>query len=240
MAYKTGFKRRATKSKKAYRKRKLGQYKSVSKIVRNVLFKDEETKCKPLTMISNNTIPMGTWGTMGPLQTIDQGSADDQRVGQSIYLRNFVISGYVNNNPTIMQAKYRILVVWMDEKYVCPWTSFSTSGPGETSYIYGVGTDKSHVDALLNHKLGNKVLLDKVITVTQQQPVASAQLVSKSFKYNIPLNEKITYEYGGAAPYFSNRRQLYLSVTPWCPAGTEGATQPARIEIQGLLTYKDV
>lgn len=242
MAYKT----RNTKSKRYPTKKGKGRKRynkktAVLRVVRREIFKQEETKVKSLAPYTSNVLAMNIMYTMSPFQTIALGTSDSERIGQSIYVRHVKITGSVSNNPLIMSAGVRILVYWMDEKFNTQWGAWNyATGPSQTALFYDTtsGGAANQLNAIVNNKLGNPVIYDRVIMCTQQQPVANGQLVVKNFKIDLPIFKKFTYEYG-STPYCFNDKQLYISVIPWSPLGTPGTTQPINLSVQGIVTYKD-
>jgi len=177
------------------------------------------------TSMTHNTIY-----TFGPSQTIARGTANDQRVGDSIHMEAFKINGYVKSNAAVNTAvQFRILVLWSGEEYAAPTTL--TSGLSNTEiFLTNAGTWTS---AGITNPKAVTVLDDRVINLNNSiTGVADLE----SFAYTVPIHQDHDYQSSGST--FGKNRNLYVVVIASIDGGVTGTTTAGTVLIYGDLIFK--
>ena len=157
--------------RKYYRKRN-----SVRKAVQRVLASQEELKRHTIV----NSAEVDTNGVIIKILRIAQGTAHDERVGDMLNLKSF----YLRAQPQLQDVgynKFRIMLVKSREalaslNQVMENTSNVTFGP---------------INASINYRVIEKVLLDKIVTVKNEWDGAPMQ---GFFKRYIKHKDKIHYQ----------------------------------------------
>lgn len=203
------------------------------KVARREIARQEEVKQLQFGLF-RDTLIHNTIYTIAPTQALMKGVDGNQRTGDQVFMKHiamkFAIGNYSVGNVGTGQVKYRVMGLWLDKQL--------TSANPSTTLWSGVGsTDVFHnsasvVNAMINNKLGHKVICDRVYTVT---PSTEGNKVIQ-VKLDCPINRKVTYTSNGV--YFKDE-QLYFLVIPWATVPTPTTNYAGQILIDGLVTYRD-
>jgi len=169
--------------------------------------------------------------TFGPSQTIVRGTANDQRIGDSVHLLALKVNGFVGSNAAITKAvEVRIITLWSGEEYACG-TSL-TSGLTMGEVMLTSATPGWAPNGLINPKAVT-VLDDRVINLNN-----SIALVAdvESINYSVPLNCDFDYQASGSV--YGKNRNLYVVVMGAILDGVTGTTSWGQINLSADLIFK--
>lgn len=159
------------------RKRRYQKRPNLTKRVKEVLASQEELKRH--TVVSQNQVD--STGVLIKLLRINQGTAHDERIGDMLNLKSF----YFRCQPQIVTAqsynKFRIMLIKTREALV------SVSQVMENTSMVTFGA----INASINYRVVEKVLLDKLLTVKNEW---SGQPMQGFFKRFMKHKDKIHYQ----------------------------------------------
>lgn len=202
---------------------------AMRKVARSEIMRNEETKIWATTEIASNVLTQNTMYTLSPIQGLIQGVAENQRVGQQVFMRHLKIRGSITNNVATPSVYYRVLVCWLDEQFVQGW-AFVTGQINQPLLFYGSG---NLTTALLNNKTGAKVICDRYYYNVAQY---SGNYKIRKFSIDCPLFEKVTFNTTGV---LLNQKQLYVVIIPFTPGGINDTTAVGELRVSSILSYKD-
>lgn len=206
---------------------------AVKRIARREIARQEEVKQFPCGFFADALQHNSVW-TFAPTQGITKGVDANQRTGDQIFLKhvtakmqvgNYSVGGIGNG-----QVKYRVLGMWLDKQYTATntWNGLF-SGVGSSDVFIG---SASLVNALINNKLGAKVICDKIYTVA---PSDEGKKVI-NLKLDCPINKKVTYSANGK--YFKDE-QLYFVIVPWATMPSATTNYAGQLLVDAIVTYRD-
>lgn len=161
------------------------------------------------------------------------GTADNQRIGDSIQLCALKLNGLLSSNGAITAScQFRVIVGWSGEEYNLP----ATLGAGLTSGELFEGTTGVawKNTGIINPKAFT-VLDDRVYTLNN-----SISLVSdiQEIAYTIPVSTDFHYQATGSV--YGKTRNLYLVVIGCTLNGVAGVTSAGSVAISTDLIYKQL
>lgn len=161
------------------------------------------------------------------------GSADNQRVGDSLQLLSLKINGLLSSNPaSTSSCQWRIIIGWSGEEYNLPNTL--GSGLGNTQ-IFQSGTGTSWQNTAIVNPKAFTVLDDRIFTLNNSiTGVADIQELA----YTIPCNTAFFYQ--SAASALGKTRNLYLVVIPCILNGSTGVTACGALALSSDLVFKQL
>lgn len=207
------------------RRRRYGRSFSLKKKIYNTL----PAKHCPYTDITATILHNGIY-TFGPSQTIARGTANDQRIGDSVHMEALKLNGYVKSNASLNAGvQFRIIVLWSGEEYAS--ATALTSGLGNSEvFLTNAGTWTA--SGLTNPKAVT-VLDDRIINLNNTITNA-ADL--ESFAYTVPIHQDFDYQAAGSV--MGKSRNLYVVVVASIDGGTTGVTTAGTCLIYGDLIFK--
>lgn len=180
---------------------------------------------------SANGLLHNTIWSVSPLQNIVQGTTNQTRIGDSIYLQNMTISGLVNATALANAAlRARIIVGWSSKQIAN--TTFATPVLGTTD-LFQPNTYNFNVSAGVINPRAFTVLSDMVIDINA---VVTSARDLKSFYYTVPLNQN--FDYIASQSSFGKRKNLFFVVIPFFVTGT-GTTTVCDVVASYTVKYKD-
>lgn len=206
---------------------------AVKRIARREIARQEEVKQQTFGLF-RDTLIHNTLYTMAPTQAIAKGVDANQRTGDQIFLKHVAmklgIGNYSAGGVGTGQTKYRVLGMWLDKQCtaVNPATTL-WSGVGASDLLHG---SANNVNAMINNKLGAKIICDRVYTIA---PSAEGNRLAQ-VKIDCPINRKVTYTSNGV--YFKDE-QLYFVVIPWATNPTATTNYAGQLLVDGIVTYRD-
>lgn len=228
----TRFSKKTTRRPKARftAKRRLGAA-LVRKTVRSEMNRQEEIKQSfNFYGIASPAMLNDCIYTTAPLQSVAQGTGDSNRIGNQIYLKNLHLRMTFSGALASLNARFRVMVLWLDKQVSIPAISATNAGVINTDLFFG---NYRLVNALINNKLEHKVIYDKVINIESKNTSIPQGLLD----VRVPLNTKVTYLTAGGV--FTKEKQLYVCWMPSIPFATSGVASAWQVNIDQLLTYKD-
>lgn len=205
---------------------------AVKKVVRRELNKREETKIFSGSTVVNSLIE-GQPLTAAIPQFIAEGVDENQRTGRKVFLRHLTLKGYAFSNQPVL---FRVLVWWSEKTY-----AITASNPMFPNCLVNptdifLPSSGSYVRGLINNKLGNQIICDKIISVN---PTISSQSTDKSFKYDCSIMQNLQYLSASVPSNFSDK-QLYVTLIPHSSTSA-GSSSPINggIAMNYLVSYKD-
>lgn len=209
--------------------------KAITNIVKKELKKDVETKVWSTGSTTSTSLTKQSLYTLSPIAGIVQGTNNNQRIGNEIYLKNLTLKLLIQNNNRQSQT-YRLLVLWNEANYSITW-SYNNS-LGSTDIFYS-GSNMMNVPP--NFKLGQKILLDKILhqdAITSSGTSSAPYVKQFVYKFAIKLNKKVKFL--PSSPLL-NGKQLYVVLIPdTADAGSiSGVTTCGAVDFQALLSYDD-
>jgi hypothetical protein len=187
-------------------------------------------------LVSNGTVATAgfthnTLITANPLYLISQGTADNQRIGDTIHLDTISLKLLFDTaTATVGSAgvKCRVMLVACTAQYAV--TAF-TSGVGSTDMFYATSTNL--VVTRLNPRLC-KVLCDEIIdTKPTVSSVGALGYGHIECKVDAPFEFRTGSNYGTAA-------NLYLVMVPYVVSGTSGTTTCGAFGYDYAVSYRDI
>jgi len=169
--------------------------------------------------------------TFGPSQNIARGTANDQRIGDSVHLLSLKIAGFVISNPLLNKAvEFRIMTLWSGEEYSVPVTLGSGLTAGE---VFLTSTTPGWApNGMINPKAVT-LLDDRTITLNNS---ISAVADLESFSYSVPLNCDFDFQSSGST--FGKTRNLYVVVLASIVDGVTGTTNWGLTNLSADLIFK--
>lgn len=169
--------------------------------------------------------------TFGPSQTIVRGTANDQRIGDSVHLLALKMSGFVISQFNLAKAvEFRIMTLWSGEEYSCG-TSL-TSGLSNGEIFVTTTTPGWAPNGIINPKAVT-ILDDRTITLNNSI-AGTADL--ESFSYTVPLNCDFDYQSSGSV--YGKNRNLYVVVMGAIVDGVSGTTTWGLVNLSADLVFK--
>lgn len=211
------------------------QKKAIKQIVKKEIKSTEETKIYSTGSATSTNLVSSTIYTLAPCQLINQGTNNNNRIGNDIYLQGIKLHMLFQNRAQ-QTLFFRISVIWHIDQWNGNW-SYNGSAIGSTEIWY---TSSNVCQAPFNTKnTGTQVLYDKVFNVsTTVNNGVTPYYKQTMFKKYIKINKKLTYLAG--SQLFKNK-QLYILVTPFSlDSGiTQGVSSVGAIDSHALLYFKD-
>uniref|UniRef100_UPI004048B047 hypothetical protein n=2 Tax=Pseudomonadati TaxID=3379134 RepID=UPI004048B047 len=176
--------------------------KSFSRKVLNVF------PAKHLSGESQVTINNSTVYTMNLTAQVGQGTANNQREGDSIHLEALKINGLVQSATESNAYKFRILIGYSGEEF---GTTTFASGSLSSSEIFLPTTFTTTTNGIVNPKAFT-VLYDKTIDLNSQ---VEGDRVIQSFSDTLRLNTKFPYQ--ASASVYGKFKNLYAICISYAP-----------------------
>lgn len=151
-----------------------------------------------------------------PTRGIVQGVANNERLGDSVFLEAIKIKGFYNA-PTASNAYVcRIMVGYTGEEYTTGTNpSNLVAGDITTQELFLPGTDTiGSVNGLVNSK-AIQIMYDTTIDVNSQVDLART---THSFAFTVQLNKKFPYQRAGST--FGKFKNLVIIATGFAPGAT--------------------
>jgi len=156
-----------------------------------------------------------------------QGTADGNRVGDSIFLQNLTFNMTLLTFSAARFYRYRIIVGWSGEEYNN--AGIVTNNLSSAQILINSGSDVS--TQVINTKAFTP-LYDQVHEINSQlEDVSDGQ----TLRVKIPLNQKFDYQSAGST--FGKKKSLYVCLIPDC-----GQSSPANLggySFNAVLFFKD-
>lgn len=191
----------------ARKKRRVSRYhrgpsKMLAAKIKQVIHRTVIPKCFESSSMTTDYAGADSFGQINShnlLSNINYGTDDDQRLGDTIFVKNFVISGRVSafNNAAHTGADYvdhqwRILVI--------KHTKYNTQSDGQYAanqfsndeIFRKVSTNFENAYTLTDPQECTR-LLDRTIRLPLNTASGEASQVSRNFVYNIPINRKYRF-----------------------------------------------
>lgn len=224
---------RSTSRTKKYKKTSKGSKSAIKKTILSMATtynaqKNDNVLAQNMTM---NNIYSTT------ISRIGAGTADDQRIGDEVYLLGLKVKGNFIT-PTASNAyQYRIIVGWSGEEYNL--TNFGSSGAATGLTSTELFMPQSGAVYATTHIINNKafnVLYDQTIDL-------NSQLTGTSDIYGVdfylPLNKKFPYQAAGS--FFGKFKNLYLVVVSTVgTGGTPLTTASGNCNLNTCLLFKNL
>lgn len=151
-----------------------------------------------------------------PTRGILQGVANNERLGDSVFLEAIKIKGFYNAPTTSNAYVCRIMVGYTGEEYTTALNSGNLiAGDIAVNEVFLPGTDNiSQTNALVNAK-AIQILYDTTIDVNSQVDLART---THSFAFTVQLNKKFPYQRAGST--FGKFKNLVIIATGFAPGAT--------------------
>lgn len=195
-------------SKRGLQKRAM--YGIAKKVVRNTVLPKTKEQAQFNVFVGGPQPKSGTIYTHNFLKYITQGTSDDDRVGDEIYVKNIAMNLKLSQTTTNANEKWhsmfwRVMVVSTPKEHNT--TNFD-SGIG-TSDIFHDFTDGNQIVAIsVDKDLSCKVLFDKTYKLQTNSTITS---MSKNCKINVNVNKPFRYKEGTVFGKYNN---YYLLLIP--------------------------
>lgn len=165
-----------------------------------------------------------------PSTGVVQGSANTQRIGDSIQMVAIKIRGFVQSNSASNAYQYRMIVGWSGEEFSLA-TSFS-AGLGSTEVFLPNSVSNWIPNGIINPKAFT-VLADSTIVLNSQ--IASVSDL-EAFNFTVPINQK--FDYQAASSVYGKTKNLYILVIPAVVGGVTASTGCGQIVLAYDLIFK--
>lgn len=159
----------------------------------------------------------GTVNTAAITGGIVQGTADNNREGDSITLCGFRMHGYITTPTASGAYTYRIMVGYSGEEF--PWTANFGSGLGLSEIFLPFTTSGSVTNGIVNPKAFN-VLYDERVDINS---VLTGTRDLHSFALNVNFNNT-KFPYQAATSQYGKLRNLYVVFIGDVVGGVTGVT----------------
>lgn len=224
--------------KKPYARRTVSKTKknsSLSTVKKTILgmaatYHDTQSDQSVIVSATHNTIY-----TNNITAQVTQGTGNDNRQGDQIFMRGLNIRGSVFTNSTANAYQYRILVGYSGEEYN-PGIAFGTGANGlAIGEIFLPNTGINFTTHGIINSKAFTVLYDQTLDVNSQ--IAATVDVSHVNIY-VPLNQKFAYQ--SAASVYGKTKNLYVIAIGSVAGGTAGTTAAGVVSFTTDLTYKNL
>lgn len=166
-----------------------------------------------------------------PTQMITQGVTNVNRVGDSVYLQDICINGFVNALATkLCNIRLRIIVGWHTKQVAA--TTLTTTGLASTD-IFLPATSTAITNGIVNPR-SFTVLSDSVIDLNSTNSTSED---IKSFYMTIPL--KHNFEYSEGAGTYGKRKNLFVCFLPHEVGAVAVTESAAAVTWSYCLKFKD-
>lgn len=226
---KKSFKKRSTKVRLAPKTKR-----AISQIVKKQINSNEETKIYSSGSIVSSALASSNFYTMSPVQPISQGTNNNNRIGNEIFLKSLAVR-MVFQNTNRQTLFYRVLVLWSESLYSVG-ASYTTGALALGDVFY---TGSNVLNLPPNLKLGQNIVYDRIHNVSAKVANAGTPYYQqKQIKIWVPINKKVVYQAG--VGYF-NKKQLYVLVIPFSldSGVVQNVTSVGAIDTMFLTTFKD-
>jgi len=214
------------------RKRPTGKFQSFKK----KLYDNTPAK-HSITADNASSITGGLHNTIYTLNlsaVITQGTADNQRVGDSVQLMAVKLNGLISSNALITAScQWRIIVGWSGEEYNLP-SQFTVAGLSITE-LFQPGSGAIWRNTGIINPKAFTVLDDRIWTLNNSiSNVADIEEVA----YTVQINANLPYQSGGSV--YGKTRSLYVVAIPCSLGGVSGTTNSGNLALATDLIYKQV
>lgn len=151
-----------------------------------------------------------------PTQAITQGTTNESRIGDAVYLEALKIKGLYHSDAAAGAYTLRILIGYSGEEYNCPG-SFITGFAATDIFLPNTGST-FRTSSIVNPKAFT-VLYDSTIEVNSN--IVSTQEV-KNFEDIIQLKKKFSYQSSGSQ--YGKDQNLYIILVSTVLGGITGVT----------------
>lgn len=171
--------------------------------------------------------------TWGPSQAIAQGTSNDTRIGDAVYLEAIKLNFWAASNSAITKAvEVRIIVCYSGEEFTNPVTFTSA----------GLSAGQLFVTSATNGWMPNSLINPKAVTVLDDRTIIYNNSISgvadlESLSYTVPLKTKFNYQ--SAASSLGKTRNLYVVVMGSILDGITNTTLAYGMNMSGDLIYKN-
>ncbi len=181
---------------------------------------------------SITTVTHDTIYSWSPTQGIVQGTANDERIGDSLYLTGLRIKGFNVTDTPAAGYSMRIMVGWTGEEYAAANTFNSSSLSANELFLPGTGGTWNQTG----------IVNPKAFTLLHDQVVTMNSLITgisdlNSFDQFIPINAKMVYQSDASSQ--GKLRNLYVVVIGNVVGGLGGDTDTGDFFMSAVLSYKD-
>lgn len=162
------------------------------------------------------------------------GTADDQRVGDTVQLAALKVNGLLSTVlASTASCQYRVIIGYSGEEYNVPNTLSSFGLVAGEIFESGTGTNWRNT-GIINPKAFT-VLDDRIFTLNNSiTGVADIQ----EFAYTVSVPTSFNYQANGSA--FGKTRNLYLVWIPCILNGSSGVTNAGNVAMSTDLIFKQV
>lgn len=194
------------------KRRRVTRKSSIKTIVRNM--HGYKHNIIPDATFTNNMTHNTIYST-NILAKIGQGTSDQQRDGDGIYIAAFKLRGVMKSSSTSGAYQFRVLIGWSGEEYN---VSASASGLTSAEIFLPVVPTSWMSTAMVNPKTFT-CIYDQTIDINSLI-AASSDIVGMNF--NVPINQKFMYQQ--TASVFGKFKNLYAVIIGCVDGGTPGTT----------------
>lgn len=175
-----------------------------------------------------------------PLDHIDAGTQNFQRIGNKITLKGMHIRATIEHEPSLINnVQVRFVIGWLDPNFgsVALANIFENFTAAGNNVITAQLNGPTHEDSVFR-----KVLVDRTYTLHPGNQVtggvALQQIMTKLIKINIPFHNKNYQMINGTAGRNGELEDLWIFVTAFAP-GQPNTQQVANLRMTNRIYYKD-
>jgi len=159
-----------------------------------------------------------------------QGTADNQRIGDAIIIKNCSIRVTVNPTTYYPYLFYRIILYTQQNTLVAPGNSF---------WKFGATSINPGFFATVNREFYN-VIYDKTIRMVNHAPgtLGSTATIALNYKLNCLKNTRITFQGASTTPKYL-KNQVFLAIVPFNNALATDAANIGGLIAVTKMSYAD-
>lgn len=187
---------------------------------------------KHLTAIAGAALLQNQIQGFAPTSKIVQGTDNNDRIGDSVFLEALKINYNVETNTTAGAYVFRVIVGYSGEEYGAATFSTTTLTSAEL-FLPTTGTEYWKTNACINPKAFT-VLYDQTIDANSQ--IAATRDV-QSMSVTIPLKSRFPYQTDASG--YGKFKNLYIIVLGSVSGGTDNTTSVGNMTCTYDLIFKD-
>lgn len=229
-------------------KKSYGRSSSSSKTTKRTVAKASSVVKKTILSMANTKTHQQNDSALAQLMThnniytnnltakLQLGTADNQRIGDQVYLTNLVIRGNFISAVAAKGYQYRIIVGYSGEEY--DPANFGSSGAGtglNHDQIFLPTTGSQYATSSIINPKAFTVLYDKMFTINSNIIDVSEFI---GIDLAVPLYKKFPYQAG--ASIYGKTKNLYLICVSSVQAGVTLTTASGACNISTCLKYKNM
>ena len=238
-SYGSKYRKKSSKSKKAYKKSlyKSAKTKSLISLIKKVSLKQNELKYTDFDHgktelyhnVHNNVQIVAT--SHGPVQ----GDGDDQRIGNSIQLSGIKLTLMFYSKADRPNTKFRLIVYSAPYESYPPATSYGNLFDNVTGNVMIDSMDKDAVKVHKNMLIYPKNISANLVAFPEEEV---AREVTSFRKVWIPYRTKVRYANNGAYTELTNR-SFYVLVMAYDTYGTLSTDNIGAVQCWQRFYYRD-